>query len=80
MAHIFNKRQFNDANEGGSRDGDGRPEKKDRDWMAAVAFAEAGDRRTALEIVAGQRRKRAEARKRSRKGNRMELRPSAPGA
>jgi hypothetical protein len=49
-------------------------------WMAAVAFAEAGDHRTALEIVAGQRRKKVEIRKPSRKRNRMELRPSAPGA
>jgi hypothetical protein len=48
------------------------------DWMAAAAFAEAGDHGTALDILGRRARKRKNARKRVRREKRLELR--APGA
>jgi hypothetical protein len=80
MARFSNKR-WRDADEEGGREMALRDlRRRIEDWMAAVAFAEAGDRETALEMTTRHRRKGAEVRKQPRRRNRMELRPSAPGA
>ncbi len=48
--------------------------RKLEDWMAAAAFAEAGQRSMALEIIGRDKSQRPTARKRPRRSNRMELR------
>ena len=47
------------------------------DWLAAAAFAEAGDHETAKKLVSSRKEKRKTARKRAEKEKRAELR--APG-
>ncbi|MGQ9652797.1 MAG: hypothetical protein ACUVXD_01905 [Thermodesulfobacteriota bacterium] len=48
------------------------------DWMAATAFAEAGDHQTAREIVARPGRRKEALRKRLRRHRRAEMSASCP--
>jgi hypothetical protein len=48
------------------------------DWMAAAAFAEAGQHETARELLGWPRRKEQVVRKRVRRAARMELRAPGP--
>jgi hypothetical protein len=56
----------------------GKVRQKLEDWMAAAAFAEAGDDAAARELLGRARRKDQLARKRLRRTHRIELHASGP--
>jgi hypothetical protein len=56
----------------------GKLRKKLEDWMAAAAFAEADDEKTAREIIGRSKRPRKTMRPRARREKRAELRAPGP--